>query len=161
LNEYPSHEEAIMALTARQVELVQSTFKQVAPISDVAAELFYGRLFELDPSLRALFHNDMKTQGRALMGMLNVAVHGLNRLDTIAPAVEDLGHRHEGYGVATKDYQTVGEALLWTLEKGLGDSFTPEVKEAWAETYGILATTAIHGAEHHPVKTDAPELEPA
>ena len=113
----------------------------VLPISDKAAELFYGKLFELDPSLKPLFKGDMKEQGEKLMKMINTAVNGLDQLDQIVPAVQQLGVRHVNYGVKDKEYDTVGAALLWTLETGLGDAFTDDVKEAWATVYGILADT--------------------
>lgn len=124
-----------------QIGLVQGSWAKVVPIKDTAAELFYGRLFELDPSLRTLFKGDIKEQGRKLMTMINVAVGSLDKLDTIVPAVKDLGRRHSGYGVKAADYGTVATALLWTLEKGLGDAFTPAVKEAWTQTYVLLAQT--------------------
>lgn len=127
-------------LTPRQVELVQSTWEKVVPISDAAAALFYGRLFELDPSLKPLFTSDIKEQGKKLMAMITVAVRGLSNLDALVPAVQNLGKGHVRYGVKAEHYDTVGAALLWTLEKGLGDAFTTEVKEAWAATYGLLAS---------------------
>jgi len=128
-------------LTPRQKQLVQETFATIAPIADDAAALFYRRLFEIDPSLRRMFKDDMTEQRKRLMQMIAVAVRGLDRLDQLVPAVQDLGRRHAGYGVEDRHYDTVGKALLWTLEKGLGNAFTPEVKEAWATVYGILATT--------------------
>jgi hemoglobin-like flavoprotein len=128
-------------MTPEQKVLVQNSFEQVLPIADVAAELFYGRLFELDPSLRPLFRGDMKEQGRALMSMIKVAVAGLDNLEKIVPAVQSLGRRHATYGVTDGHYDTVAAALLWTLEQGLGEAFTPEVKGAWVEVYTILATT--------------------
>src|SRR3712207_225737 len=103
-------------ITPRQKLLVQQTFADVAPIADVAARLFYARLFELDPSLEALFGGDMEEQGRKLMQMLTVAVRGLDHLDELVPAVRALGRRHVGYGVRDEHYATVGAALLWTLE---------------------------------------------
>jgi hemoglobin-like flavoprotein len=128
-------------MTPKQVELVQGSWKKVLPIADTAAGLFYGRLFELDPTLKPLFKSDIKEQGRKLMAMISVAVAGLTRLDTIVPAVQDLGRRHVKYGVKDRHYDTVATALVWTLEKGLGDAFTPEVREAWVTTYGVLAKT--------------------
>ena len=128
-------------MDANQIAIVQSTFKEVAKIKEEAAELFYGKLFELDPSLKKLFSGDMKAQGRALMSMLATAVGGLNRLETIVPAVQELGARHAGYGVKDEDYNTVAAALLWTLEQGLGDLYTPEAEHAWATVYGILSST--------------------
>lgn len=126
---------------ADQITAVQTTFKEVAKIKEVAAELFYGKLFELDPALKSLFSGDMKEQGKALMSMLAIAVGGLNRLETIVPAVQELGVRHAGYGVQDKDYATVGQALLWTLEQGLEDLYTDDVADAWAAVYDTLATT--------------------
>ena len=128
-------------MTPRQVELVQGSWKKVLPIADTAAAIFYKRLFDLDPTLKGLFKGDMKEQGRKLMAMISVAVHGLTRIDTIVPAVQDLGRRHARYGVKDKHYDAVATALVFTLEKGLGDAFTPEVKEAWVTTYSVLSRT--------------------
>ena len=128
-------------MTRHQIDLVQKSWRQVLPISDSAAQIFYSELFRLDPALKPLFRGDMKEQGRKLMAMISVAVHGLPRIEAIAPAVQDLGRRHARYGVRPQHYDTVGAALLWTLGKGLGEAFTPEVKGAWAETYGVLAKT--------------------
>ncbi len=128
-------------MTPQQAALVKSSWEQVLPIQDTAAELFYGKLFALDPELKSLFKGDMKEQGRKLMMMINTAVRGLDNLSAIVPAVQNLGKRHVGYGVKTEDYATVGIALLWTLEQGLGPAFTPDVKSAWTEVYTVLATT--------------------
>lgn len=126
-------------MTPKQIHLVQSSFQKVLPISETAADLFYGKLFELDPSLRALFKGDMKEQGRKLMDMLNVLVQGLDKIQTILGAVQKLGKSHVAYGVQNKHYETVGTALLWTLEQGLGKDFTAETKQAWVETYKLVA----------------------
>lgn len=127
-------------MDSKQIELVQTSFAKVAPIADTAASLFYGRLFELDPSLKPLFKSDMTEQGKKLMMMLGAAVHNLNKLDEVVPAVEALAVRHVRYNVTPEMYDTVGEALLWTLGQGLGDDFTPEVEAAWTEVYITLAT---------------------
>ena len=128
-------------MTPEQAVLVKNSWAMVTPIADKAAELFYGKLFELDPALKPLFKGDMVQQGRKLMTMIDTAVNGLDKLEAIVPAVEQLGERHVAYGVKDKDYDTVGAALLWTLDAGLGDAFTPAVKEAWTVTYGVLADT--------------------
>lgn len=128
-------------MDAHQKELVQSSFAQVVPIAARAADLFYTRLFELDPELRPLFKSDMTEQKKKLMQMLAAAVKGLDDLDALVPVVEDLGVRHNEYGVQDSHYDTVGGALLWTLEQGLGDAFTVPTREAWIEVYGILSTT--------------------
>jgi hemoglobin-like flavoprotein len=133
-------------MTTAQKLLVQSTFGKVVPIADAAAALFYQRLFELDPSLRPLFKGDLTEQGRKLMQMIGVAVNGLDRLDQIVPAVQQLGVRHATYGVREEHYSTVAAALLWTLEQGLGPDFTPEAKDAWTAAYVILATTMKEAA---------------
>ncbi len=126
-------------MNSEQIKLVQESFERVAPIADAAAALFYGRLFDLDPSLESLFKGDMAEQGRKLMQMIGAAVRSLDRLEQVLPAVCALGARHGDYGVRERHYDTVGRALIWTLRKGLGEGFTPEVEAAWAETYGALA----------------------
>jgi hemoglobin-like flavoprotein len=131
----------MIMVTTAQKTLVQETFREIATIADDAAILFYQKLFELDPSLRSLFPADMTEQRKKLMQMITAAVKGLDRLEQLVPVVRDLGRRHYGYAVLEKDYDTVGQALLWTLEMGLGRAFTPEVKEAWAAVYALLATT--------------------
>jgi len=133
-------------MTPHQKHLVQTTFAKVAPIADEAAALFYGRLFELDPSLRPLFKTDLKEQGKKLMRMIGMAVNGLDRLDELVPVVRQLGTRHLGYGVRDEHYDTVATALVWTLEQGLGRDFTPEVKDAWVAVYGVLASTMKEAA---------------
>jgi hemoglobin-like flavoprotein len=128
-------------MTPKQIALVQGSWRNVLAISDAAAQLFYVRLFALDPSLAPMFSGDIRGQGRKLIAMITVAVNGLARLETLAPVIEALGRRHAGYGVKDEHYATVAAALLWTLEQGLGDEFTPEVCEAWTLAYGALATT--------------------
>lgn len=133
-------------MTPRQKELVQTSWAQVVPIADTAASLFYGRLFEIDPSLKPMFTSDIKEQGKKLMAMITVAVRGLDDLGALVPAVQTLGKRHAGYGVKDEHYATVAAALLWTLEKGLGEAWNDEVKEAWVVVYTILADTMKQGA---------------
>jgi hemoglobin-like flavoprotein len=127
--------------------LVQKTFALVAPIADKAAALFYDRLFELDPTLKSLFKIDLREQGGKLMQMIGLAVNELDALDELVPMVEALGRRHASYGVKDRDYDTVGSALLWTLQQGLGAAFTPEVKSAWTAVYQLLASTMKAGAK--------------
>lgn len=126
-------------MTPEQVTMVQESFKKVVPIAGTAADLFYGRLFEIAPEVRPLFPEDLREQKKKLIGMLATAVTNLHQVDKIIPAVEDLGRRHVAYGVTANQYEPVGAALLWTLEKGLGDEFTPPLKAAWTETYMTLA----------------------
>jgi hemoglobin-like flavoprotein len=128
-------------MNARQIELVQASWRQVAPIAEDAAGLFYTRLFELDPSLKAMFRGDMKEQGRKLMSMIGFAVSSLTRIEGLLPGLRALGERHGTYGVRDEHYATVATALLWTLEKGLGAAFTPEVKQSWVAAYTVLADT--------------------
>jgi len=127
-------------MTPEQKQMVQSSFAKVAPIADQAAALFYGRLFELDPALKPMFKGDISEQGRKLMSTLGVAVGSLDNLDALMPVLQNLGRGHVAYGVQDSHYDTVGAALLWTLEQGLGDDFTPSVKDAWTEVYTIVAT---------------------
>ena len=128
-------------MQTEQKELVRSTFAQVAPIAEQAAALFYGRLFELAPEVKPLFKHNIEEQGRKLMQMIGVVVANLDKLDVLAPAVQAMGKRHAQYGVEPAHYDTVGAALLWTLEQGLGNAFTPEVKAAWTAVYTLLANT--------------------
>src|SRR6516164_7337312 len=114
-----------------QKELVRATFARIAPIADQAAEMFYDRLFAIDPNLRPMFKNDMRKQGAMLMAVLATAVGNLHRLDQILPTVRELGRRHTGYGVRDKDYDKVAVALLSTLEAALRDEFTASVRDAW------------------------------
>ncbi len=128
-------------MTPDQIDEVQKSFAVVAPSADAVAEMFYARLFEIDPALRLLFKGDIKAQGRKLTQMLATAVNGLTKLEAIVPAVQALGVRHAGYGVSERDYDTVAQALLWTLERGLGPGFTPQVRASWVAAYGLLADT--------------------
>ena len=133
-------------MTPQQIDLVQKSFGLVKPIAATAAELFYNRLFTLDPSLRPMFKGEMRQQGQMLMSMIGAAVGGLRNLSTLAPVVRQLGARHVRYGVRTEHYATVGGALVWTLEQGLGPKFTPEVREAWIAAYSLLADVMQMGA---------------
>lgn len=133
-------------MTPEQATLVKSSWAKVVPIKEQAAVMFYGKLFEIDPALKAMFKGNMEEQGRKLMTVINFAVNGLDRIEAIVPAVQDLGKRHVAYGVKDKDYDTVGAALVWTLEQGLGAEFTAEVKAAWIAVYGVLATTMKQAA---------------
>ncbi|MBS0539663.1 MAG: hemin receptor [Proteobacteria bacterium] len=126
-------------MTPQQIELVQTSFKKVVPIAGTAAGLFYDRLFEIAPEVRPMFPADLSQQKAKLMSMLGTAVTNLHKLETILPAVQELGKRHKGYGVSDAHYAPVGDALLWTLERGLGTDFTPDTKAAWTEAYAALS----------------------
>jgi hemoglobin-like flavoprotein len=128
-------------MTPEQVDLVQRSWRAVLPVGATAAELFYGKLFSLDPSIQALFTDDMREQGRNLTSMISVAVGALSRPQKITLAVQQLGRRHAAYGVEPRHYELVGTALLWMLEHVLGEAFTPEVRAAWSDVYALLATT--------------------
>ena len=130
-------------MTPDQVKAIQESFKKVVPISEQAAALFYGQLFEIAPSVAPLFHGDMKEQGRKLMATLAVVVNGLGDLGSVLPAASVLAKRHVGYGVQAADYAPVGAALLWTLERGLGDQWTPELATAWGEAYSVVSEFMI------------------
>lgn len=136
-------------MESNTITLVQESFEKVKPIAPVAAEIFYSKLFELDPQLKPLFptgEEAMKTQGNKLMTMLGAAVAGLSNLDALIPVLKDLGKRHVAYKVEPSHYDTVGAALLGTLEAGLGDDFTPDVKEAWTSVYGTMSSVMIEAA---------------
>ena len=130
-------------MTPQDVDLVQSTFEKVRPISLAAAGMFYDRLFEIAPEVRPLFKGDMAEQGRKLMATLAVVVGSLHSLPTILPAASTLAKKHIEYGVKPGHYAAVGAALLWTLERGLGQSWTPEVASAWTNAYTTLSNFMI------------------
>ncbi len=139
-----------------QITLIQESFAKVVPIKDAAAEIFYSDLFETAPEVKPYFaKSDMKEQGTKLMATLGVVVNGLRDLDKIVPVAEQLAVKHVDYGVKAGDYDKVGASLLRTLEKGLGDAFTPEVKEAWTTAYGTLSTVMKDAAYAEPVGAGA------
>jgi len=133
-------------LTANDIALVRASFAKVLPIKDVAADLFYNRLFEIAPQLRRMFPPDLREQKIKLMAMLAAAVGGLDDLNALVPKVKALGARHADYGVTVNHYAIVGDALMWTLDRGLGEAFTSDVRSAWAKVYGVLAGTMQVGA---------------
>ena len=137
-------------MTPDHVKLVQESFAKVAPISETAAVLFYDRLFEIAPKVKAMFPTDMTEQRRKLMATLAVVVGGLGNLESVLPAASALAKRHVSYGAKAEHYPVVGSALLWTLEKGLGDGWTPEVAEAWTAAYGTLSGFMISEAYGRP-----------
>lgn len=142
----------------QQAHLVRTSFAQVQPIATQAAALFYDNLFAADPSLRALFRGDMAAQGERLMTMIGAAVDLLDKPAALMQVLRHLGARHAGYGVQDSHYATVGGALLRTLEQGLGDAFTPEVRSAWTALYGVISRTmmeAAHAAAHAPAEAAA------
>ena len=133
-------------MTPHQITLVHDSFAILAPERERAAALFYARLFELDPSLRPMFPRELDEQGRKLMQVLATVVRSLNRIDALLPTIDELALRHVRYGVVERHYATVGEALLWTLERGLGDAFCPVTKEAWSAAYGLLSGRMVQTA---------------
>ncbi|HSI02566.1 MAG TPA: globin family protein [Reyranella sp.] len=134
-------------MTPDQITLVQTSFAKVVPIAATAADLFYGRLFEIAPEVRGMFPDDLSEQKMKLMAMLGTAVGALTRLDQLLPAVKALGERHASYGVTAEHFAPVGAALLWTLEQGLAEDFTLEVKDAWAAVYAVLSSLMINAIE--------------
>ena len=143
-------------MTPQQIGLVQQSFAQVVTIREQAAALFYQRLFTVDPSTRAMFRGDLRAQGAKLMAAIATVVRSLTKLDTILDDIRALARRHVHYGVAEHHYASVGAALLWSLEQGLGSAFTPEVKKAWAAAYEILSGAMIEAAH-----SEVPELQDA
>jgi nitric oxide dioxygenase len=126
-------------VTSEQVKLVQDSFAKVAPISEQAAVIFYERLFEVAPAVKSMFPVDMTEQRKKLMGTLAVVVNGLGNLQSVLPAASALAKRHVGYGAKPEHYPVVGSVLLWTLEKGLGEAWTPALAAAWTAAYGTLS----------------------
>jgi methyl-accepting chemotaxis protein len=137
----------VAKMDQQTILLVQASWAKVLPISATAGTLFYSNLFEADPTLRALFRGDIEQQSAKLMQMINAAVGKLTDLDTLIPILQQLGQRHETYGVVPAHYSTVGAALLKTLEQGLGADFTPAVAQAWTTTYSIMAKVMMESAK--------------
>ena len=134
-------------VTPAQVELLQKTWQMVLPHKEIVAEMFYNKLFEMDPSVRPMFKNDMKRQGDVLISTLTPIVHLIDKADQITPILEYMGKTHVNYGVVPEHYKTVGAALLWTLEQGLAEAFTDEVKQAWVAAYTRISTIMINAAQ--------------
>ena len=137
-------------MTPEQVQLVQQSFSKVAPIADQAALMFYDRLFEVAPQVKAMFPADMTEQRKKLMATLAIVVNGLSNLESILPAASALATRHVAYGAKAEHYPVVGSALLWTLEKGLGEAWTADVAGAWTAAYGTLSRFMISEAYGRP-----------
>lgn len=133
-------------MTSEQIALVQQSFAKVTPISDQAAMIFYDRLFETAPAVKAMFPHDMTEQRKKLMATLAVVVIGLGNLESVLPIASALAKRHVSYGAKPEHYSVVGSALLWTLEKGLGSGWTPDVADAWSAAYGTLSGFMISEA---------------
>lgn len=145
-------------MTPDQIDKIQASFAKVAPISDAAADIFYTRLFEVAPEVKPMFKGDIKEQGKKLMTTLGVVVNGLKNLDAVVPVAQKLAVQHVAYGVKPEHYQVVGESLIYTLEKGLGDAFTEDLKQAWLAAYATLSGVMIDAAYPAPatVATAAP-----
>ncbi|MEO1321383.1 MAG: globin family protein [Pseudomonadota bacterium] len=129
-----------------QIALVEQSFAKILPIKEAAAELFYGRLFEIAPDVKPMFKGDIKAQGLKLMGALTFVVNGLRKLDAVVPTAQELAIGHVGYGVKAEHYAPVGEALIWTLEQGLGEAFTEDVEAAWLSAYTLLSGVMVDAA---------------
>lgn len=140
-------------MTPEQKQLVKESWAKVLPIQETAAELFYNRLFSEYPEVKPYFKGDMKEQGRKLMAMLNTAVSSLDNLENLVEPLKASGKAHKDFGVKAEDYDKVGASFLWTLEQGLGESFTPDVKDAWTVTYSTVASVMIGGAEYGDAET--------
>lgn len=143
-------------MTPGQIALLRSSFAKVRPILDDAAALFYGRLFEISPEVRPLFKGDVAEQGRKLMATLSVVVNGIDDLPLLLPVVRHLGARHAGYGVSAEHFAPVGAALLWTLEQGLGEAFTPDTRDAWVTAYGTLSGVMLDAMKSAPSASEVP-----
>lgn len=134
-------------MTPRQIDLIRASWSAVEPISDAAARLFYDRLFESDPAIKRLFaKTDMQAQRGILMQTLALLVSSLDDFDRVVPVLEALGRVHAGYGVRERHYDTVEAALLWALDRGLGEAFDDETADAWATAYSAVASVMIEAA---------------
>lgn len=139
-------EEEPALLSVQQIQLIRDSWQRVIPMKEKAAELFYARLFELDPLVKPLFKGKLDSQGDKLMLTMNVVVNSLDNLGEVEAMLQAMGKRHIIYGVEAAHYETVGAAFLWVLQQGLGEHYTAEVEEAWTIAYGVIATTMIQAA---------------
>ena len=130
-------------ITDKQILLVKNSWSYVVTDTEAAGKLFYQRLFEVAPGVRNLFQGEIKFQARKLMNMVTLIVTKLHKLDEIMDEVKSLAQRHNRYGAEPAHYQVVGECLIWTLEKGLGDKWNEETAQAWIAVYGVLADAMI------------------
>jgi hemoglobin-like flavoprotein len=138
-------------MTPQQIQLVRSSFQKLAAIPERAGEIFYQRLFELDPNARQLFWGNLQHQGTVLFLMLDMIVKSLDIQDKIVPIIFDLGKRHAMYGVRDRDYQPFEQALIDTLSSIIGDDLTPDVRNAWHAAFAFL-TDIMREACTKPVK---------
>lgn len=146
-------------MTPTQKSLVKETWAQVLPIQETAADLFYTRLFDEYPEVRPMFKGNMQEQGEKLMKMLDLAVNSLDNVEALIEPLKAAGKAHKEYGVAEEDYQKVAASLLWTLEQGLGDAYTDDVKDAWTATYVTLSGVMIEGAGYS--TSESPASKPS
>jgi len=140
-------------MTTTQIQLIKKSWKYLQQVKpEIIGDVFYSKLFADTPSLRKMFPKDMDSQYRKLIDMLNIIITRLERLDELSGEIAAMATRHAGYGARPAHYKMVGRALLWTLEKGLGNDFTAEVKQAWAQCYTTMADAMICGADESVVK---------
>ena len=138
-------------MTPDQARLIKESWNSVASIADSAVAQFYNRLFEIDPTTRPLFHaTTMPEQRRKVIQALSLAVQSADNLAALTPVLQHLGRSHQGYGVSAEQYQSVGAALLWTLERGLGPQWTPAMAAAWTELYGSISAVMLRAADEMP-----------
>lgn len=144
-------------MTPEQKQILRQTWAQIVPIGDTAATLFYNRLFAIDPSTRKMFSSvDLRAQRSKLLQALGHIIDGLDQFEALLPMLKQLGRRHSGYGVRDEHYDSVGDALLWALKRGLKDSWTPAVKDAWIEIYTMIASVMRHASVDVAAASGAP-----
>ena len=130
-------------MNEKQIQLVKESWGLVATNPEAAGKLFYGRLFEVAPGVQHMFKGEITEQSRKLMGMLAMIVSKLHKLDTLLDEIKMLAKRHDKYGARPEHYQVVGECLIWTLKRGLGEHWNGETEEAWVAAYTILSGAMI------------------
>lgn len=133
-------------MTRRQQQLVRDSFEAVAPMAGPLAKLFYGRLFAVNPSLRAMFRGDIGEQGKKLVSMLESCIGCMERMDQVAPKLRQLGHDHVAYGARPEHYPQVATALLWSLGQALEQQFDGETREAWSALLNDISSEMLAGA---------------
>jgi hemoglobin-like flavoprotein len=137
----------MQSLSADEIERVRNSFDRLWPMSSRTADLFYERLFEIAPGVRPMFRPDMDEQKRKFISTLAVIVGTLDDTTRLVPLTVALARQHSDYGIQAKHYDVVGQALLWSLEQGLGQDWTPSLADSWSKAYGIVSGFMI---EHAP-----------
>jgi methyl-accepting chemotaxis protein len=142
-------------MTPEQIKIVQTTFEALAPQGEAIIEQFYSTLFAENPGVREMFPDDMTEQNKHLLGAVALVAKNAHKLDTLIPALKEMGARHVGYGAQEAHYPIVRDTMLVALGNVAGDAWTPDVKGAWEAALNAVAGAMIEGAQEFTAKQAA------